>query len=90
MAFPIGAQVKMVGLPLDHGVLCNAAHGVVQGVSYYQGRALYAIKTHTGAQATFFPIDQANVVAATNPNPPNGVANVVTWNGHPAHHSLTA
>jgi hypothetical protein len=86
--FPIGTQVKLVGLPSDHGVLANAAHGVVMGVTFYLGRTNYAIKTHTNAQATFFPIDQANVVAATNPNPPLGVAGVVAWNG-PSHHALT-
>jgi hypothetical protein len=84
--FPNGTAVKLVGLPADHGALCNAAHGVVQGSSSYLGRTLYAIKTHTNAQATFFPIDAANVVAATNPSPPLGVANVVAWNA-PAHHA---
>jgi hypothetical protein len=84
-AFPIGTQVKLVGLPSDHGALCNAGHGVVQGVSFYLGRTLYAIKTHTNAQATFFPIDQANVAAATNPTPPLGVAGVSPWTV-PGHH----
>jgi hypothetical protein len=88
MAFAIGTPVKLVGLPLDHGALCNAAHGVVQGVTFYLGKTLYAVKTHNNAQATFFPIDSTNVVAATNPNPPLGVAAVFPWNG-PAHHSLT-
>jgi hypothetical protein len=88
MAFAIGTQIKLVGLPVDHQARCNADHGVVQGVTFYLGKTLYAIKTHTGAQATFFPIDSSNVAAATNPSPPLGVAAVVAWNG-PAHHSLT-
>jgi hypothetical protein len=88
MAFAIGTQIKLVGLPADHGALCNASHGVVMGVTYYLGRTNYAVKTHTNAAAIFFPIDSSNVVAATNPNPPLGVAAVFPWNG-PAHHTLS-
>jgi hypothetical protein len=88
MAFAIGTQVKLVGLPADHGAMCNAAHAVVQGVSFYLGKTLYAVKTHTNAQAIFFPIDSTNVVAATNPSPPLGIAGVVQWSG-PSHHALT-
>jgi hypothetical protein len=87
MAFPIGTAVKLVGLPADHQALCNGAHAVVQGVSFYLGKTLYAVKTHPGAQAVFFPIDAANIVAATNPNPPLGVAGVMAWTA-PAHHTL--
>jgi hypothetical protein len=86
MALAIGTQVKIVGLPADAGVRCNADHGVVMGVTFYLGKTLYAIKTHTNAAAIFFPIDSSNVVAATNPNPPLGIAAVTAWNG-PAHHS---
>jgi hypothetical protein len=86
MAFAIGTQIKLVGLPADHGARCNGDHAVVQGVSFYLGRTLYAIKTHANAGAVFFPIDSTNVVAATNPNPPLGVAGVMAWTA-PAHHS---
>jgi hypothetical protein len=87
MAFAIGATVKLVGLPADHGAMCNAAHAVVQGVSYFNGKTLYAVKTHLGAQAIFHPIDSSNVVAATNPNPPLGIAGVQAWSA-PSHHTI--
>jgi hypothetical protein len=86
--FPIGTAVKLVGLPADHQARCNADHGVVMGVTFYLGKTLYAVKTHTNSQAIFFPIDSSNVVAATNPNPPLGIAGVVAWSG-PTHHSAT-
>jgi hypothetical protein len=88
MAFPIGTQIKLVGLPADHGARCNADHGVVQGVTFYLGKTLYAVKCYPGAGAVFFPIDSSNVIAASNPNPPLGVAGVIAWSG-PAHHSTT-
>jgi hypothetical protein len=88
MAFAIGTQVKLVGLPADHQARCNADHAVVQGVSFYLGKTLYAVKTHTGSQAIFFPIDSSNLVAATNPNPPLGVSTVFAWSA-PSHHALT-
>jgi hypothetical protein len=88
VAFSIGTQVKVIGLPVDHQARCNADHAVVIGVTFYLGRTLYALKTHTGAQGIFFPVDGVNVAAATNPTPPLGIAGVVAWNG-PAHHSLT-
>jgi hypothetical protein len=87
VAFAIGTPVKLVGLPVDHQARCNADHAVVQGISFYLGKTLYAVKTHPNAGAVFFPIDSSNVAAATNPNPPLGVAGVMAWTA-PAHHTL--
>ena len=84
---PIGQTVKLINLPVDHGARCNGDHAVIIGSSAFQGRTFYAVKTHPGAQANFYPVDAVNVVATTNPTPPLGIANVVTWNGAPAHHS---
>jgi hypothetical protein len=61
---------------------------VVQGVSFYLGKTLYAVKTHLGAQAIFHPIDSSNVTTAASPNPQLPLPGVQAWNG-PAHHSLT-
>jgi hypothetical protein len=88
MALAVGTVVTFTGLPKDHGVLANGGVAVIQGVSFYLGKILYAAKCHPQG-AIFHPIDSSNVVVATSPNPPLPLPGVVSGWSAPSHHTAT-
>jgi hypothetical protein len=88
MALSPGTIVALTGLPKDHGALSNGGLAVIQGVSFYLGKTLYAVKCHpTGP--IFHPIDSSNVVVATAPNPALPLPGITSGWSAPSHHSLT-
>jgi hypothetical protein len=86
MAVAIGTTVRLVGLPADHGALCNGNHAVVQGASAYLGTTYYWVKTHLGAQA-IFQVPAANVTTTNVTTPPLPLPGVQSGYTTPGHHS---
>jgi hypothetical protein len=83
---PTGTTVRLVGLPADHGALCNGNHGVIQGASAFLGTTYYYVKPYLGAQGVF-QVPATNVTTTNVTTPPLPLPGVQSGYTYPSHHT---
>jgi hypothetical protein len=83
---PTGTTVRLVGLPADHGALCNGNHAVIQGSSAFLGTTYYYVKPYLGA-AAIFQVLAANVTTSGITTPPLPLPGVQSGYTGPSHHT---